>query len=147
LSIYTRRTIVEIGRSESLLNRKEALRNQIKSKHSNLPHSFLNATKIQYGNVNINRTNYIFLSLCSETCHTLQYNYLSILNPSSLFSGHWSCMGFLKHIPEHLRILLSGFFQEWEKSWKSYNSLAPPSSILSSCDPKEHPKGLCFGPV
>ncbi|EOA40048.1 hypothetical protein CARUB_v10008741mg [Capsella rubella] len=39
----------EIGRNESLLNRAEALRYQIKTKYPNLPHSFLDATKIQYG--------------------------------------------------------------------------------------------------
>ncbi|XP_010460984.1 PREDICTED: rop guanine nucleotide exchange factor 14-like [Camelina sativa] len=39
----------EISRNESILNRAEALRNQIKTKYPNLPHSFLDATKIQYG--------------------------------------------------------------------------------------------------
>ncbi|CAN8290495.1 unnamed protein product [Cochlearia groenlandica] len=39
----------ETGRNKSLLNRAEALRNHIKSKYTNLPQSFLDATKIQYG--------------------------------------------------------------------------------------------------
>ncbi|CDY12412.1 BnaC08g09010D [Brassica napus] len=43
---FTRDPLYE---TESLLNRAEALRNQIKSKYPNLPNSFLYATKIQYG--------------------------------------------------------------------------------------------------
>ncbi|CAA0260374.1 Rop guanine nucleotide exchange factor 14 [Arabidopsis thaliana] len=46
---FAKDPLSEIGRNESLLNRAEALRTQIKSKHPNLPHSFLDATKIQYG--------------------------------------------------------------------------------------------------
>ncbi|KAL1204959.1 Rop guanine nucleotide exchange factor 14 [Cardamine amara subsp. amara] len=46
---FAKDPLSEIGRNESLLNRAEALRNQIKSKYPNLPHSFLDATKIQYG--------------------------------------------------------------------------------------------------
>ncbi|XP_010516742.1 PREDICTED: rop guanine nucleotide exchange factor 14-like isoform X1 [Camelina sativa] len=39
----------EISRIELLINRAERLNDQIKSKFSNLPQSFLDATKIQYG--------------------------------------------------------------------------------------------------
>ncbi|XP_024016661.1 rop guanine nucleotide exchange factor 14 isoform X2 [Eutrema salsugineum] len=39
----------EITRIESLINRAERLNDRIKSKYSNLPQSFLDATKIQYG--------------------------------------------------------------------------------------------------
>jgi hypothetical protein len=48
---FAKDPLSEIGRNESLLNRAEALRTQIKSKHPNLPHSFLDATKIQYDKV------------------------------------------------------------------------------------------------
>ncbi|CAH2034755.1 unnamed protein product [Thlaspi arvense] len=46
---FSKDPLSEIGRNEPLLNRAEALRNQIKSKYPNLPQSFIDATKIQYG--------------------------------------------------------------------------------------------------
>ncbi|VVA93338.1 unnamed protein product [Arabis nemorensis] len=46
---FAKDPLSETGRNESVLNRAEALRYQIKSKHRNLPQSFLDATKIQYG--------------------------------------------------------------------------------------------------
>uniref|UniRef100_M4CM84 PRONE domain-containing protein n=1 Tax=Brassica campestris TaxID=3711 RepID=M4CM84_BRACM len=44
-----RDSLSEITRIEPLINKAERLNGQIKSKYSNLPHSFLDATKIQYG--------------------------------------------------------------------------------------------------
>ncbi|KAJ0239980.1 PRONE domain-containing protein [Hirschfeldia incana] len=44
-----RDSLSEISRIEPLINKAERLTGQIKSKYSNLPHSFLDATKIQYG--------------------------------------------------------------------------------------------------
>ncbi|KAH0849277.1 hypothetical protein HID58_091415 [Brassica napus] len=44
-----RDSLSEISRIEPLINKAERLNGQIKSKYSNLPHSFLDATKIQYG--------------------------------------------------------------------------------------------------
>ncbi|VVA93219.1 unnamed protein product [Arabis nemorensis] len=46
---FAKDPLSETGRNESVLNRAEALRNQIKSKYPNLPQTFLDATKIQYG--------------------------------------------------------------------------------------------------
>ncbi|KAL0854607.1 hypothetical protein Bca101_059759 [Brassica carinata] len=46
---FSKDSFSETGRTESLLNKAEALRPHIKSKYPNLPHSFLDATKIQYG--------------------------------------------------------------------------------------------------
>lgn len=46
-----RDSLSEISRIELLINRAERLNDQIKSKFSNLPQSFLDATKIQYGKV------------------------------------------------------------------------------------------------
>ncbi|KAL0770550.1 hypothetical protein Bca101_035701 [Brassica carinata] len=44
-----RDSLSEISRIESLINKAERLNGQIKSKYSNLPQTFLDATKIQYG--------------------------------------------------------------------------------------------------
>lgn len=44
-------SISEISRIELLINLAERLNDQIKSKFSNLPQSFLDAIKIQYGKV------------------------------------------------------------------------------------------------
>ena len=46
-----RDSLSEISRIESLINKAERLNGQIKSKYSNLPQTFLDATKIQYGKV------------------------------------------------------------------------------------------------
>lgn len=75
---FAKDPLSEIARNESLLNRAEALRDQIKSRYPNLPHSFLDATKIQYGKVN-HKQNQLhlhisFLRPCPETSHTSQYN-------------------------------------------------------------------------
>uniref|UniRef100_A0A1J3JZK1 Rop guanine nucleotide exchange factor 14 n=1 Tax=Noccaea caerulescens TaxID=107243 RepID=A0A1J3JZK1_NOCCA len=63
----------ETGRNESLLNRAEALRNQIKSKYLNLPQSFLDATKIQYGK----DIGHAILEAYSRTLASLAYRILS----------------------------------------------------------------------
>lgn len=44
-----RDSLSEISRNEPLINKAERLNGQIKSKFSNLPQSFLDATDIQYG--------------------------------------------------------------------------------------------------
>lgn len=48
---FAKDPLSDTARNELLLNRAEALRSQIKSKYPNLPQSFLDATKIQYGKV------------------------------------------------------------------------------------------------
>lgn len=79
----------DAGRNESLLNRAEALRNQIKSKYPNLPQSFLDATKIQYGKVKTELHLHISFFL-----YTMQ----SIIFPCSV--SRTSVMRFLKPIQE-----------------------------------------------
>ncbi|KAL0695899.1 hypothetical protein Bca4012_063079 [Brassica carinata] len=63
----------ETGRNELLLNRAEALRSQIKSKYPNLPQSFLDATKIQYGK----DIGHAVLEAYSRTLANLAYRILS----------------------------------------------------------------------
>lgn len=41
----------EMDKMELLLDRAEALLHQLKTRYPNLPHSFLDVTKIQYGKV------------------------------------------------------------------------------------------------
>lgn len=41
----------EMDKTELLLDRAEALLHHLKTSHPNLPHSFLDATKVQYGKV------------------------------------------------------------------------------------------------
>ncbi|KAL0721020.1 hypothetical protein Bca4012_035619 [Brassica carinata] len=93
-----RDSLSEIGCIESLINRAERLNGQIKSKYSNLPQSFLDATKIQYakdiGHAVLEAYSRILASLAfrilSRIREILQEDALS--NPSSLarascFSG------------------------------------------------------------
>lgn len=42
----------EMDKMELLLDRAEALLHQLKTRYPNLPHTFLDVTKIQYGKVN-----------------------------------------------------------------------------------------------
>lgn len=51
--LLVRDSLSEIGHVESLKNKAERLNDEIKSKYPNLPQSFLDATKIQYGKVRV----------------------------------------------------------------------------------------------
>ncbi|CAH8331330.1 unnamed protein product [Eruca vesicaria subsp. sativa] len=63
----------DTGRNGLLLNRAEGLRDQIKSKYPNLPQSFLDATKIQYGK----DIGHAVLEAYSRTLANLAYRILS----------------------------------------------------------------------
>ncbi|CAN6882341.1 unnamed protein product [Brassica oleracea] len=63
----------DTGRNELVLSRAEALRSQIKSKYPNLPQSFLDATKIQYGK----DIGHAVLEAYSRTLANLAYRILS----------------------------------------------------------------------
>lgn len=87
---FAKDPLSETGRNESVLNRAEALRNQIKSKYPNLPQSFLDATKIQYGKVKKNILK-----------HLIRYNRNDFDFKSFFFSVfRTSVTRFLRHIPE-----------------------------------------------
>jgi hypothetical protein len=49
----------EMDKMELLLDRAEALLHQLKIRYPNLPHTFLNVTKIQYGKVSY----HVFMSI------------------------------------------------------------------------------------
>ncbi|KAF8101731.1 hypothetical protein N665_0201s0052 [Sinapis alba] len=68
-----RDSLSEINRIESLINKAERLNGQIKSKFSNLPQSFLDATKIQYGK----DIGYAILEAYSRILASLAFSILS----------------------------------------------------------------------
>lgn len=70
---FAKDPLSDTGRNEFLLNRAEALRSQIKSKYPNLPQSFLDATKIQYGK----DVGHAVLEAYSRTLANLAYRILS----------------------------------------------------------------------
>ncbi|CAH8384314.1 unnamed protein product [Eruca vesicaria subsp. sativa] len=90
-----RESLSEISRIKSLINKAERLNGQIKSKFSNLPHSFLDATKIQYGkdigHAILEAYSRILASLAfrllSRIREILQEDALSSPETSSCFSG------------------------------------------------------------
>jgi hypothetical protein len=54
----------EMDRMELLVDRAEALLHHLKIKYPNLPHTFLNNTKIQYGNVSCDVPHRLGMRMC-----------------------------------------------------------------------------------
>jgi hypothetical protein len=56
---FVKDSMSEMGKMELLLDRAESLLHQLKIRYPNLPHTFLNVTKIQYGKVSY----HVFMSI------------------------------------------------------------------------------------
>ena len=105
---------VELDKMESLTNRAELLLLQLKCKYPNLPQTFLDVTKIQYGKVcntihssAINRPNFPFSSV-RENCLiplTLSHSYFISIKAPSTTVFYLLSITFLK-IPSQVKVSL-----------------------------------------
>lgn len=126
---FSKDPLSDTVRNESLLNRAEALRSQIKSKYPNLPQSFLDATKIQYGKVKKHKHQ------TPETAHTLHNKTDPYILCVFQDIGHAVLEAYSRTLANLAYRILSRMGEILrEDSLSNPNSPAPPSCFPSSRD-------------